>query len=95
MASAWRHSGPAIYRVLENRDRYSDVVLLYGARSPDELLYTDELREWGARFDMTVLITVDSAEVRLDGVRRRGDEPDSAGAVRPRRDDSPWCADPK
>ena len=58
---------PAIYRVLEHRDRYSDVVLLYGARSPDELLFTDELHEWGARFDMTVLITVDSGEADWTG----------------------------
>jgi NAD(P)H-flavin reductase len=52
---------PAIYHVLNNRDRYKDFVLLYGARSPQELLYAQELQEWGGRFDMTVLVTVDVA----------------------------------
>jgi NAD(P)H-flavin reductase len=58
---------PAIYTVLTNRARYSDVVLLYGARSPQELLYAEELREWGARFDMTVLVTVDRGEPTWTG----------------------------
>ena len=52
---------PAIYHVLNNRDRYENFVLLYGARSPQELLYAQELQEWGGRFDMTVLVTVDVA----------------------------------
>ena len=52
---------PAIYHVLNNRDRYEDFVLLYGARSPQELLYAQELQEWGGRFDMTVLVSVDVA----------------------------------
>ena len=52
---------PAIYHVLNNRDRYENFVLLYGARSPQELLYAQELQKWGGRFDMTVLVTVDVA----------------------------------
>lgn len=53
---------PAILYALAHRKRFSDVVLLYGARSSQELLYAEELREWGARFDMTVLVTVDRGE---------------------------------
>lgn len=58
---------PAIHAVLANRGKYSDVVLLYGARSPQELLYAQQLREWGARFDMTVLVTVDRGEATWTG----------------------------
>lgn len=50
---------PAILQVLERRDRYDNVTLLYGARSPGELLFADELQEWRSRFDFDVLITVD------------------------------------
>jgi NAD(P)H-flavin reductase len=79
---------PAIYAVLANRAKYSDVVLLYGARSPQELLYAQELREWGARFDMTVLVTVDRGERAWTGsvgvvtklVRRGPYDPDETTA---------------
>jgi NAD(P)H-flavin reductase len=52
----------AIYQVLNARDDYGQVVLLYGARSPRELLYSRQLQEWGGRFDMTVLVSVDNAD---------------------------------
>jgi NAD(P)H-flavin reductase len=53
---------PAILDVLEKRDRYDNVTLLYGARSPGELLFADELQEWRGRFDLDVLITVDHGD---------------------------------
>ena len=53
---------PAILKVLANRDRYDNVTLLYGARSPGELLFADELQEWRGRFDLDVLITVDHGD---------------------------------
>lgn len=52
---------PAIYRALAHRDRYGRVVLLYGARTPRDLLFTRELAAWRSRFDLTVEVTVDSA----------------------------------
>jgi NAD(P)H-flavin reductase len=39
---------PAILHVVANAHRYGRVVVLYGARSPDQLLYPDQLAEWGA-----------------------------------------------
>lgn len=50
---------PAIYEVLHNRDRYGRLVLLYGARSPRELLYRKELAAWAREPDTQVLVTVD------------------------------------
>jgi len=52
---------PAIYQALRNRELYGDIAILYGARSPDDLLFTDELVTWGGRLDVTVLVTVDTA----------------------------------
>ena len=51
---------PALYRILANRDRFGRVALLYGARSPDELLYVDEIQAWRSRLDADVRVTVDS-----------------------------------
>jgi NAD(P)H-flavin reductase len=52
---------PAIYAALANRNKYNSVSLLYGARTPIDLLYTDELEQWQRRSDMYVGVTVDSA----------------------------------
>ncbi|MGZ4142453.1 MAG: FAD/NAD(P)-binding protein, partial [Actinomycetota bacterium] len=52
---------PAIYAVLARRDRFGRVALLYGARTPEELLYAEQLAEWRARFDFEVEVTVDAA----------------------------------
>ncbi|HVK37682.1 MAG TPA: FAD/NAD(P)-binding protein [Candidatus Kapabacteria bacterium] len=50
---------PAIYEVLARRERYGKVVLLYGTRSPADLLFRAELESWRARFDLDVFVTVD------------------------------------
>jgi NAD(P)H-flavin reductase len=50
----------ALLRMLARRDRYGRLVLLYGGRAPDQLLYTGELAEWEER-GLEVLVTVDSA----------------------------------
>jgi NAD(P)H-flavin reductase len=52
---------PAVYHVLTHRERYGRVVLLYGSRTPADLLYAEELEHWRGRFDLQVEVTVDSA----------------------------------
>jgi NAD(P)H-flavin reductase len=52
---------PALYHILSRRDRYGRVVLLYGARTPADILYRQELEQWRARFDLEVYATVDRA----------------------------------
>jgi NAD(P)H-flavin reductase len=49
---------PAVLDVLHDRDGYGRVVVLYGARSPDDILFGDELAEW-ERQGVEVLVTVD------------------------------------
>ena len=56
----------AILRLLAQRERYGRLLLLYSGRSPDELLFTDELREWSQR-GFEVMVTVDAAGEDWDG----------------------------
>jgi NAD(P)H-flavin reductase len=48
-----------INQVLDERGRFGKVTILYGAKTPAELLFKDELAEWGARADVEVHVTVD------------------------------------
>lgn len=50
---------PALYQVLAARKYYGKVVLLYGTRTPADILYRRELQQWQARFDLEVHVTVD------------------------------------
>jgi NAD(P)H-flavin reductase len=51
---------PALLELMGHRECYGRLVLLYGGRTPDQLLYPGELAEWSER-GLEVLITVDSA----------------------------------
>jgi NAD(P)H-flavin reductase len=50
---------PVIYEVLNHRDDYGRLVVLYGARSPRDLLYRKQLAAWARHRDTQVLVTVD------------------------------------
>ncbi len=50
---------PAVLGALDNRGSYGEVILLYGARTPGDLLYTDALERW--RGAAAVHTTVDAA----------------------------------
>lgn len=60
-----------IWNVLDLRDRYKDVTILYGARSVADLVYKHELDEWGRRDDVRLAQTVDPG----------GETPDWKGEV--------------
>ena len=52
---------PAIYEILANRRRYGRVVILFGTRNPDEMLFRHELEQWRQRLDVDIEVTVDHA----------------------------------
>ncbi len=52
---------PAILEVLRRRREYGRVVVLYGARTPDDILYRRQLAAWRSAFDVEVEVTVDRA----------------------------------
>jgi len=56
-----------IWNVLDERSRFGDITILYGARSPANLVYRDELKEWAERRDVRLLVTVDQADSAWDG----------------------------
>lgn len=52
---------PAIYHILNHRDDYGRVILLYGARAPEDLLYTAEYDTWREQ-GLEVEVTVDRGD---------------------------------
>ena len=56
---------PAVLRTLDHRRDYGDVTLLYGARTPDDLLYPEALTQW--RSSIGVEVIVDAAPAGWSG----------------------------
>ncbi|HEY7708157.1 MAG TPA: FAD/NAD(P)-binding protein [Gaiellaceae bacterium] len=57
---------PAVYAALARRSDFGRVAILYGGRSPDQLLYLGELDRWQAA-GADVHLTVDRADEGWDG----------------------------
>jgi len=57
----------AIEHVLDQRDLYGRVSVLIGARSPELLIFGEDIARWRARLDATVLVTVDVATSKWRG----------------------------
>lgn len=51
---------PVIHHLCRHRARFSNVTVLYGARSPSDLVYAKEVARWQRR-DIRVRVTVDHA----------------------------------
>ncbi len=60
-----------IWNVLDLRDKFGDVTIIYGARSVADLVYKRELEEWAGRSDVKLVTTVDPG----------GETPDWKGEV--------------
>ena len=58
---------PTLYHLLANRDRYGRIVLLCGARSPNDILYRHELEAWRERLDIDIDVSVDHADPAWHG----------------------------
>lgn len=56
-----------INQVLDERRNFGRVMLLYGAKHPSELLFTDEVEAWGKRGDMEVHLSVDRPDETWTG----------------------------
>ncbi|MEZ4315322.1 MAG: FAD/NAD(P)-binding protein [Polyangiaceae bacterium] len=52
---------PAIAHVLTHRADYGRVTVLYGARTPEDILFRKDLTRWRGRLDCEVEVTVDRA----------------------------------
>lgn len=58
---------PVIYEILAKRKKYGQIALLYGTRTPADMLYKKKLEQWGKRADLQVDITVDRATEKWSG----------------------------
>ena len=58
---------PVIYSMLKNRSAYGRIIVLYGGRSPLDLLYRVELERWANDFEVEVLVTVDRGDSSWKG----------------------------
>lgn len=56
-----------INQVLDERALFGRVIILYGARTPAELLFKDELQRWAERSDVELLLTVDRGDDTWSG----------------------------
>jgi NAD(P)H-flavin reductase len=57
---------PVIYHIMKNRANYGEVVVLYGARTPQDLQFKGEYETW-RKADINVMVTVDRADDRWEG----------------------------
>ena len=56
-----------IQQVLDDRRNFGKVTILYGARHPSELLFTEELQAWSELPDVEVHLTVDRPDEQWKG----------------------------
>ncbi len=58
---------PVIYQILSDRAKYGKVVLIYGTRTPADILFQNELAKWRSRLDFRAEVTVDRAPAAWRG----------------------------
>jgi sulfhydrogenase subunit gamma (sulfur reductase) len=69
-----------------NRNRFKDLIVIYGARNSGELIYKTELWDWEKRKDMKIHITIDKEE--KNWTRRVGFVPTVLREIAPSSEDT-------
>lgn len=80
---------PVVEHLVEQRSLFASVAVVYGARTPADLLFEADLHRWRGRFDMEVEVTVDRGGMAWRGdvgvvtplVERAAVDPDSVVAM--------------
>ena len=78
-----------LFYLLDNRGDYGDLTLVYGARTPEDLCYADNRRDWEERPDLDFTATIDTVCSTWDGcvglvpsvVEEKAPSPDNSVAV--------------
>ena len=52
---------PTLYEIFRHRDAFGRVEIIYGARTPKDLVFYDEVQNWRGRTDLRIQTTVDAA----------------------------------
>jgi NAD(P)H-flavin reductase len=58
---------PSLYQLLSRKQEYGKLVLLYGARTPEDIVYGQEIEQWRKGSDLAVDVTVDRASGQWRG----------------------------
>ena len=58
---------PVIHSILDNRADYGHLTIIWAARTPDLLVFTDEFEEWGSAPDTEFHVTVDNGDENWTG----------------------------
>lgn len=53
---------PALYALMDQREKYGEIALLYGTREPKDLLFMKEFEIWRGRLGVQIRVTVDAAD---------------------------------
>jgi len=56
-----------INNVLDNRDNFGRITILYGSRTPGDLVFKDEFGVWQEQPNVTMLVTVDRGDEKWTG----------------------------
>jgi sulfhydrogenase subunit gamma (sulfur reductase) len=72
--------------MLDNRQDYKDITIIYGSRTPPDLCYKEDLNEWESRSDVELILTVDAEYPGWD--KRVGFVPTVLNEVAPSPDDT-------
>jgi sulfhydrogenase subunit gamma (sulfur reductase) len=75
-----------ILYMLDNRSDYKDITIIYGSRTPPDLCYKEDLKEWEARSDVNLILTVDAEYPGWD--KRIGFVPTVLNEVAPSPEDT-------
>ncbi len=70
-----------IWNVIDNRARYKNIDIIYGARSPTDLCFKYDLDAWGKDKTINTVVTVDKGDETWTG--REGFVPQVLGQVAP------------
>jgi NAD(P)H-flavin reductase len=82
---------PPLLHALRHRRRFGRVVVVAGAKTPTELLFTDELAAWADRSDVELVVTVDRATAGWNGRVGLVTKPLAELALTPRRTAALLC----
>ncbi len=58
---------PVIYHILSKREYFGKIILLYGTRTPQDILFRKELEKLKSRLDIDIYVTVDRATRAWNG----------------------------
>jgi NAD(P)H-flavin reductase len=75
-----------ILYMLDNRSDYKDITIIYGSRTPPDLCYKEDLKEWEPRSDVNLILTVDAEYPGWD--KRIGFVPTVLNEVAPSPEDT-------